>query len=47
MYCLRNGIKAIDLGLNELLVVWNELWTVYDELFADSSALPMVAVASE
>jgi asparagine synthase (glutamine-hydrolysing) len=32
------------LGEEDVLKVWDSLWSVYDEPFADSSALPMVAL---
>ncbi len=37
--------KEFCIGTEDVLKVWNGLWSVYDEPFADSSALPMVALS--
>lgn len=43
---LGNGHVIFKIRADEVVGVWDKLWTVYDEPFADSSALPMVALCA-
>ena len=37
--------REFYIGEGDVLKIWNGLWKIYDEPFADSSALPMVALS--
>jgi asparagine synthase (glutamine-hydrolysing) len=43
--CLGGDHQEFRITEDDVLKVWDGLWNVYDEPFADSSALPMVALS--